>query len=216
MAKENTVKQVSKKDYNWYGSVGVPVGADNIKVLARVENMRPQLLDNSVLRVDVSVRMFVLLPVDGEEDDGGYERKKIIKDINTTVFVQLRRVGDFNNIVSIHHDIKVDKVSVRMGRVSVVGVLSLEVTYLGYVVLEGSVSEFPRKTPVQGALVNVKELDGEEMLFSTTTDRNGNYVFTDIDPGTYRVIIEAEGFEVGEDVAVVMLHDEVNFILHRI
>ncbi|SFR08233.1 carboxypeptidase-like regulatory domain-containing protein [Desulfoscipio geothermicus] len=215
MGKENTVRQVAKKEYNWYGSVGVPVGVYNVNVLARVESIRPQLLENSVLRVGVLVRLFVILPKNGVEPDHDLACKKITKDIDTTFFVQLRRVQDFENIVSIHHRISVDKVSVRMGRVSVVGTLGLDVTYLGYVILEGMVSEFPRNTPVRGAAVHVKELDGGEVLHSTTTDKNGQYVFNEIDPGTYRVIVEAEGYEGGEDVAVVMLHDEVNFILHR-
>jgi uncharacterized surface anchored protein len=216
MGKENTVRQVAKKEYNWYGSVGVPVGVDNVNVLARVESIRPRLLDNSVLRVDVLVRLFIILPGNGGAADHDPVRKKIAKDIDTIVFVQLRRVQDFDNVVSIHHRISVDKVSVRMGRVSVVGTLGLEVTYLGYVILEGMVSEFPRHAPVRGAAVYVKKLDGGEVLHSTTTDKNGHYVFNEIDPGTYRVVVEAEGYEVGEDVAVVMLHDEVNFILHRI
>jgi hypothetical protein len=46
--------------------------------------------------------------------------------------------------------------------------------------------------------------------------REGKYVFNELGPGTYRVAVEAEGFEGAEQVAVVMLHDQVNFTLHRL
>jgi uncharacterized surface anchored protein len=216
MTKENTVRHVAKKEFNWYGSVGVPAGVDSVDVLARVENIRPRLLENSVLRVDVLIRMFVVLPEEGVEMETGTARKKIVKDIDVSSFIQLRNVQDFDQIVSVHHEINVDRVSLRMGRVSTVGTLGLEVTYLGYVVLEGTVSEFPGGVAVRDAQVKVKDLDGGQVLFSTTTDREGKYVFNELGPGTYRVAVEAEGFEGAEQVAVVMLHDQVNFTLHRL
>jgi hypothetical protein len=189
---------------------------DSVDVLARVENIRPRLLENSVLRVDVLIRMFVVLPEEGVEMETGTARKKIVKDIDVSSFIQLRNVQDFDQIVSVHHEINVDRVSLRMGRVSTVGTLGLEVTYLGYVVLEGTVSEFPGGVAVRDAQVKVKDLDGGQVLFSTTTDREGKYVFNELGPGTYRVAVEAEGFEGAEQVAVVMLHDQVNFTLHRL
>lgn len=216
MTKENTVRQVAKKEINWYGSVMVPAGAENVDVLARVENTRPLLLENSVLRVDVLIRLFVVLPEKGAQMETGTAGKKITKDIDVSSFIQLRNVRDFDQVVSVHHEIGVDRVSLRMGRVSTVGTLSLEVTYLGYVVLEGTVNEFPRGLAVPNAQVKVTDLDREQVLSSTTTNREGKYVFNELGPGTYRVLVEAEGFESDEQVAVVMLHDQVNFTLHRL
>lgn len=217
MGRQNSVRQVVKKDFNWYGSVGTKIGVDSVEVLARVENIRTQLLENSVLRVDVAIRMFAIVPEkNGSIQNGAISKKSVTKDIDTNYFIPLRRVEQFSDIVSIHHDIKVDSVSVRMGRVSVVGTLSLEVTYLGYVILEGMVTEFSHNAAVGGALVSIKEFNGQDVLFSTTTGRDGSYLFNEITPGTYLVTVEAEGYETAEQVAVVMLHDRVNFILHRL
>lgn len=216
MARESAMRQVTNKDFNWYGSLGVPIGVEQVNVVARVEKVRPVLLENSVLRVDVVIRMFTILPENGTQQEAGAIKKSIDKDIDLVFFVQLRHVKDFNNVVSVQHEIVVDKAIVRMGRVSVVGTLKLEVTYLGYVFLEGSVSGFPRNAPVLGALVTVKGVDNQEVLFSTTTGRDGGYIFRELSPGTYRVAVEAEGYRSIEQMAVVMLHDRVNFTLHRL
>ncbi len=216
MGKESAVRQQAGKKINWYGSLVVPSGVDEVEVLARVEDVRPQLLENSVLRVDVVARMFALLPARetlAEDRDG---RRKLSKNVDITSFIRLRHVNDFNDIVSVHHDITVDKVSARMGRVSVVGTLTLEVTYLSYVILEGTVREFPHNLPVRGALVSVMGMTGDEIIASDHTDRDGRYAFRDLSPGTYRVAVEAEGYESKDQVAVVMLHDRVNFTLHRL
>lgn len=216
MARENGIRQVAKKEFNWYGSLGVHIGTEQVNVVARVEKARPVLLENSVLRVDVVIRVFTILPEKGVQPEAGNIRKSVYKDIELICFIQLRQVQDFKNVVSLHHDINVDRVSVRMGRVSVVGTLTLEVTYLGYVVLEGTVSGFPRNEPVPGAQVMVRDTGDGEVLFSTTTTRDGNYEFRELSPGTYRVAVEAEGYRSVEQMAVVMLHDRVNFTLHRV
>jgi len=214
MAREGAMRQVTNKDFNWYGSLGVPVGVDKVNVVARVEKVRPNLLENSVLRVDVLIRVFTILPEKGTQQ--GAVRKSIEKDIDLVCFVQLRHVEDFKNVVSVQHEIIVEQVSLRMGRVSIVGTLKLEVTFLGYVILEGMVSGFPRNAPVPGALVTVKGADTQDVLFSTTTGRDGGYIFRELSPGTYRVAVEAEGYRSIEQMAVVMLHDRVNFTLHKL
>ncbi|KJS71484.1 MAG: hypothetical protein JL56_14665 [Desulfotomaculum sp. BICA1-6] len=214
MARESAMRQVTNKDINWYGSMGVPTGINNVNVVARVEKVRPSLLENSLLRVDVVIRMFTILPENRTQQ--GAVQKSIEKDIDLVCFVQLRHVEDFKNVVSVQHEIVVDKVSLRMGRVSIVGTLKLEVTYLGYVILEGLVSGFPRNAPVPGALVTVKDAQHQDVLFSTTTGRDGGYIFSELSPGTYRVAVEAEGYRSNEQMAVVMLHDRVNFTLHRL
>lgn len=216
MAKDSPMRQVAKKRFNWYGSVAVPTGVEQVNVVARAEKVRPVLLENSVLRVDVVIRMFIILPEKESSPGAEVARKSIDKDIELVSFVQLRHVQDFKNVVSVHHEIAVDRVSVRMGRVSVVGTLKLEVTYLGYVVLEGTVTGFPRHEPVPAAQVTVLDAGTGETLFSTTTTRDGGYVFRELPPGTYRVAVEADGYRSAEQMAVVMLHDRVNFTLHRL
>ncbi|SFG76614.1 Carboxypeptidase regulatory-like domain-containing protein [Desulfotomaculum arcticum] len=216
MDNESVVRQVAGKDINWYGSIGLPPGAERVNVLARVENVIPLLLDNSVLRIDALVKMFAVIPEHNVATAAASINKKLVKDIETSSFIQLRNVTGFDKIVSIHHDITVDRISVRMERVSAVGTLAIKVTYLGYVMLEGMVGEFPKNEPIRGALINVKDINDNRILQTATTGSDGKYYVKDLEPGTYRVAVEAEGFEGGEKVALVMLRDQVNFVLHRL
>jgi len=215
MDNESVVRQVTSKDINWYGSIGLPPGSENVNVLARVESIVPLLLDNSVLRIDVLVKMFAVIP-ENNAAANAYVNKKLVKDIETSSFIQLRNVSGFDKIVSIHHDITVDRISVRMERVSAVGTLSLKVTYLGHVMLEGMVSEFPKNEPIRDAVINVKDINDDRVIQTTTTGNDGKYYVKDLEPGTYRVVVAAEGFEGDEKVALVMLSDQVNFVLHRL
>lgn len=215
MENESIVRQVASKEINWYGSIGLPPGAERVNVLARVENVVPLLLDNSVLRIDALVKMFAVIP-DSNAAAADSLNKKLVKDVETSSFIQLRNVTGFDKIVSLHHDIKVDRFSVRMERVSAVGTLSIKVTYLGYVMLEGMVSEFPKNEPIRGALINVKDINDDHVLQTATTGPDGKYYVKDLDPGSYRVAVEAEGYEGSEKVALVMLRDQVNFVLHRL
>ena len=216
MENESVVRQVASKEINWYGSIGLPPGAERVNVLARVENVVPLLLDNSVLRIDALVKMFAVIPENNAAVATDSLNKKLVRDVETSSFIQLRNVTGFDKIVSLHHDIKVDRVSVRMERVSAVGTLSIKVTYLGYVMLEGMVGEFPKNEPIRGALINVKDINDDHVLQTATTGTDGKYYVKDLDPGTYRVVVEAEGYEGNEKVALVMLRDQVNFVLHRL
>lgn len=216
MDKESVVRQVASKEINWYGSIGLPPGSEHVNVLARVEKIVPTLLDNSVLRIDALVKMFAVIPENNDLTAAAAMNKKMVKDIETNSFIQLRNVTGFDKIVAIHHEITVDRTSVRMERVSAVGTLSIKVTYLGYVMLEGVVTEFPGNEPVRGALINVKDINDDRIVQTATTDNEGKYYVKDLDPGTYRVAVEVEGFEGDEKVALVMLRDQVNFVLHRV
>ncbi|WP_027366189.1 carboxypeptidase-like regulatory domain-containing protein [Desulfotruncus alcoholivorax] len=215
MDNESVVRQVASKEINWYGSIGLPPLTERVNVLARVEKVVPILLDNSVLRIDALVKMFAVI-LENSAFEAASANKKLDKDIETSSFIQLRNVNDFNKIVSLHHEITVDKVSVRMERVSAVGTLSIRVTYLGYVMLEGMVGEFPKNEPVRDALINVKDINDGRILQTATTGSDGKYYVKDLKPGTYRVAVEAEGFEGDEKVALVMLRDQVNFVLYRL
>lgn len=105
MDNESVVRQVAGKDINWYGSIGLPPGAERVNVLARVENVIPLLLDNSVLRIDALVKMFAVIPEHNVATAAASINKKLVKDIETSSFIQLRNVTGFDKIVSIHHDI---------------------------------------------------------------------------------------------------------------
>lgn len=217
MAGVKKIRQEVKKDFSWYGSLAVPGEIMDPQVYARMQFLHTRLLEDSVLRVDAGIRIFVVGSV--EEDVSQEVEKpgirKVHKDVDTTTFIKLRNVDSMKDVMSIHHEVRVDKVSYRGDRVSVIGTISFRVVYLGPVILGGTVTEFPRGNPVNGATVKVKDMDSGKLLATTTTGPDGSYAFNDINPGAFTVEVEAEGFQKEERVAVVMLKDIVDFTLHK-
>lgn len=218
MAASKKIRQEVKKRFNWYGSLAVPKKMNDPRAFARLQSLHSRLLEDSVLRVDANIRLFVVGNVAQSvvSEDEQPAIRKVNRDIETTTFIRLRNVDSVRDVVSIRHDIRVDKVSYRGDRVSVIGAMSLMVSYLSDVVLEGTVIEFPKGNPVNGATVKVKDMDSGKLLVSTSTGPDGTYAFADIDPGTFTVEVEAEGFQREERAAVVMLKDTVDFTLHKI
>jgi len=218
MAGAGKIRQEVKKNFNWYGSVAVPKEINQPQAYARLQSLRSRFLEDSVLRVDAGVRLFVVGNVERDAVSEAEKPaiRKVHKDIETITFIQLRNVDSVRDVMSVRHNIRVDKISYRGDRVSVIGTISLMVTYLSAVVLEGTVIEFPKGNPVNGASVKVKDMDSGKLLATTTTGSDGGYAFAGISPGTFVVEVEAEGFQREERVAVVMLKDTVDFTLHKV
>ncbi|MBM7553900.1 carboxypeptidase regulatory-like domain-containing protein [Thalassobacillus pellis] len=76
--------------------------------------------------------------------------------------------------------------------------------------LLGVVSDRETEEPIEDALVRVFDLSGT-FITSSLTDSTGQYIFTNLAPGTYTLIASAEGYgnEVG---AVTLTVDEVEFL----
>ncbi len=217
MAGAKKIRQEVTKEFNWYGSVAVPRVMDSPQVYARVQSLRSRLVEESVLRVDAVIRAFIVGDVKHHiiPENEKPAIRRINKDVETTTFMKLRNVDSVRDIKSVRHKVNVNKVSFRGDRVSVIGDMTLVVTYLSSVVLEGTVVEFPKGSPVKGAAVKVKEINTGRLVSATTSGTDGSYAFAEMDPGTFMIEVEAENYQKEERVAVVMLKDNVDFILHR-
>ncbi len=215
--RKKKIRQEVSKEYNWYGSMALPIEIDHPRVHARVQSLRSRLLEDSILRVDAGIRVFIV----GDAAEGAVWKahkaaiKRINKDVETTTFIRLPNVETTRDIKSVRHNVTVDKVNFRGDRASVIGSMTLKVTYLSPVVLEGTVVEFPGGSPVREARVSIKDIDSGKIIASTTTGPDGSYAFAEIEPGAFMVEVDADGFQKEERVAVVMLKDNVDFTLHR-
>jgi len=61
--------------------------------------------------------------------------------------------------------------------------------------LAGEIRERGTRLPVPGALVTVFKGDGEQAIgFESTTDSDGRFAFYDLEPGTWRILSEPDGY----------------------
>ncbi|MCF8010526.1 MAG: carboxypeptidase-like regulatory domain-containing protein [Clostridiales bacterium] len=215
MTDAKKIRQEIKKRFNWYSSIFLPEGIVEPHVYARVQSLRSQLLETS-LRVDVNLRLFVVASIDQDiVSENAKPGTRKTKDVETTSFIKLPNMDKSRSIKSIRHEVEVKKVSYRGDRVSIIGSMILIVSYLSTVMLDGTVIEFLKGNPVKGAKVEVKDIDTNELVATTSTGANGDYAFSELNPGTYLVEVIADDFQIEKSVAVVMLKDKVDFTLHK-
>ncbi|WP_161486003.1 carboxypeptidase-like regulatory domain-containing protein [Desulfotomaculum copahuensis] len=219
MTDSGAVRQKALKEINWYGSVtaGLPV-TSGLQVYARVESLAHRLLENGVLQVNAVIKLFAV-PGSGKKNgcfgQNGQPAVCFTGRVDTSTFIKLRPVKGPQDILSIRHRIKVEKTTARPGRISVIGSLKIEVEYLSPVSLNGRVTVFATGQPLKDAAIKVLDMNEERVLHETATGADGTYIFEGIETGTFLVHAEAEGFEPQEQIAVIMLQDTVNFVLHR-
>ncbi|WP_027717011.1 carboxypeptidase-like regulatory domain-containing protein [Desulfovirgula thermocuniculi] len=203
-----SIRRLDTKRINWYGSITTRPGTGEPEIFARVESLEHRLLEEHILQVNAAIKLFAVF---GSGDyPGGYSTL-----VHASTFMRLRPVAHPRDILSIRHRVDIAKVTVRPGRISVIGTLELEVEYLSPVSLDGRVTDFLTGQPVGGARVILLEMENGRAVRETTTAADGTYAFADCDAGTYRVRVEAEGYEPQEEIAVLMLRDTVNFVLYR-
>lgn len=69
--------------------------------------------------------------------------------------------------------------------------------------LKGKITDSVTTLPISGATVNI--IRGSIIVNSTTTDSNGNYTFTNLEPSTYTVTAQATGYNNGKTSAKVQV-----------
>ncbi|WP_084062137.1 carboxypeptidase-like regulatory domain-containing protein [Desulfofundulus thermosubterraneus] len=216
LVKGSAVRQITKKRINWYGSVTVHPAIAGVRIFPRVESLTHRVLENNVLQVQATIKLFAVAPpatdLPGQNGQGLHCFSSLV---DTTTFIRLRPLAHSRDILSIRHEVGIEKTTMRPGRISVIGRLDIEVEYLSPVSLNGRVTAFATGQPVAGAKVQVLDMEQEEVLYETTTAADGSYAFEGIDAGTYRVRVQASHYEPREEIAVLMLQDTVNFVLHR-
>ena len=218
MSEENAIRKIISKNINWSGVVTVPVHGWTPNVYARVEKLVPSLAwQKNVLQVNVDIKLFVV------EDDQkkleiaehSDEKKIFTNELQITGYVNMQHSMTIKDIQYVNHNLIIEKTANRPGQVYVKGIVELEIGYIARATLKGAVKQFLTNSPIRDALVTLQELDHEEPLFTAKTGSEGKYNFSNIKAGTFRVVASAEGYETKDSIAVIMLHDKVNFVLHK-
>ena len=216
MAEDTAIRKIICKNINWSGVVTVPILGWRPNVYARVEKLVPSVAwQKNVLQIDMDIKLFA---VDDEEQDiaeNSDEKKIFTSQIQISGYVNLHHNMTIKDIQYINHNLIIEKSSNRPGQVYMKGIVELEICYIARATLKGAVKEFLTNSPIRGALVTLTELDKEETLFTATTGSEGKYIFNDIRAGTFRVVASADGYEAKDSIAVIMLHDKVDFVLHK-
>lgn len=185
------------------------------KIYSRVESINHRLLENNVLQVNATIKLFVVAPSGDHSPAVNGEGARCFSNlVQTTTFIRLRPVAHPRDILSIRHDVGIEKTTFRPGRISVIGSLEIQVEYLSPVSLNGEVTAFATGQPVGGATIKVLDMERDRVFYETTTAADRSYSFEGIDAGTDRVRVEAPDYEPQEEIAVIMLQDTVNFVLH--
>ncbi|MEW5954356.1 MAG: carboxypeptidase-like regulatory domain-containing protein [Bacillota bacterium] len=216
MADNDRVRQAVTREVNWYASMTVPAATADVEVFARVEQLRPRLLDDFVLRIDAEIRVFAVARnfprLHGKLAENGSTSSTLV---NMPVFVKLPNLAAFEDLLSIRHQIETSSTGVRSGRVSSSGILTLNVYYQSTASLNGTVTEFQHGRPLRGSQLTLLSFEDESVLTTTTAGSDGKYVFYDVRPGTYKVEVAAADYETQVQVAVINYRDTVDFVLHR-
>lgn len=218
MAEDNAIRKIISKNINWSGVVTVPVLGWRPNVYARVEKMVPLVAwQKNVLQVNLDIKLFAVDDEEKEHEIAEHsDGKKIYtNEIQISSYVNMHHNMTIKDIQYINHNLIIEKTANRPGQVYVKGIVELEIGYIARATLKGAVKEFLTNSPIRDALVTVRELEQGEPLFTATTGNEGKYHFNDIRAGTFRVVASAEGYEAKDSIAVVMLHDNVDFVLHK-
>ncbi|ACV64062.1 hypothetical protein Dtox_3331 [Desulfofarcimen acetoxidans DSM 771] len=218
MTEDNAVRKIINKNINWSGVVTVPVLGWKPNIYARVEKLEPTIAwQKNVLQLNVDIKLFVVHDEENEQElnEHSDEKKIYTNIIQVSGYVNMHHNMTTKDIQYVNHKLIVEKAANRPGQVYVKGVVELEIGYIARATLMGAVKEFLTNSPIRDALISVQELEHGETMFTATTGSEGKYNFSDIKAGTFRVVASAEGYEPKDSIAVVMLHDKVDFVLHR-
>ena len=218
MAEDNAIRKIISKNINWSGVVTVPLLGWKPNVYARVEKLVPSVSwQKNVLQLNVDIKLFAVQDEEKDQEtvEHSDEKKIFTNQLQIPGYVNMHHNMTIKDIQYINHNLIIEKTANRPGQVYVKGILELEIGYIARATLKGVVKQFLTNSPIRDALVTVLELDHEEPLFTATTGSEGKYYFNDIRAGTFRVVATADGYEAKDSIAVIMLHDKVDFVLHK-
>lgn len=215
MAEQSPFIEVLEKNIKWSSLVGITIPISGVKVYQRVEKLDPILLDNGILRILAVLKLFAVVTTEQEQKHLFKPAKVFTNDVKISSFINLHADISREDINSIDYQVNIKNYMPRPDKIIVSGTLKLRISYVIYLVLEGSVIDFSSCAPINGATVNARTLESHEIVASTNTDKNGRYFFSSLPPGTYLVEALTESHKPQQKVSVIKTRDTVDFVLHR-
>jgi len=215
MAEQNAAINALKKEIGWTSSIGVTMPVSDAEVYQRVENVKPALLDNGILRVQLTLKLMAVIASAYDNGQVFKPAKVFTNHAEIVSFVSLYEGIKREDITSIDNRVVIKDYFFRPDKIIVNGTLNLKIKYLVHLVLEGLVTEFPGGTPVKGATVNARNPETNDIIAATKTGGNGKYFFKNLKPGIYLIEVHSEAHRPDQKISVVNTRDTVNFSLHH-
>lgn len=215
MAEQSPSIDVLEKDIDWSSSIGVTMTVSGVEVYQRVEKISPTLLDNGVLRIQAVLKLFAVVTSEQKEKHIFNPAKVFTNDVEINSYVNLHAEISREDITSIDHQVVIKTSVPRPDKIIVSGTLKLKINYIVHLVLDGAVTEFLNGAPINGATINARNLENQEIVASTNTGSNGRYFFNNLPSGVYLVEALTDSHKPEQKVSVIKTRDTVNFVLHK-
>jgi hypothetical protein len=212
---QNNYIQTLEKSIDWTSLVGVNIPVSEVELYHRVERIEPTLLANGTLRVQTQLKLFAVVSNEKEQKHLFNPAKIYTNDMDINMFFNLNTDIRREDILSVDHQVLVKNYVPRPDKIIVSGTLTVTIRYMIHPVLEGSVKRFSNGTPVGGITINVRRINSEEIVSTTSTGANGKYYFNNLPPGVYLVEAFTNPDKPEQKVSVITTRDTVNFVLHQ-
>ncbi len=204
-----------EKYVDWSSSIGVTMPVSEVEIYQRVERIEPSLMDNGELRIEALLKLFAVVSSDLDQKHIFKPAKLFTNEVELTSFVSLSSKISREDILSIDHQAVVKNYAIRPGHIIISGTLKLSVNYVLHLVLEGIVTDFVNNSPINGANINVKDIESSEIKATTNTGSNGKYFFNNLSPGIYLIEANTDSHRPEQKISVIKTRDTVNFVLHQ-
>lgn len=215
MADQSPSNDVLEKDIDWSTTIGVTVPISDVQVFQRAENIDLKLTDNGILRIQASLKLFAMVST-GFDDKHIFNPAKVFtNDLDINSFIQLNSKISREDIISVDHELAIKNYAIRPDNIIINGTLKLKIKYVIHLVLDGIVVDFASNSSINGATINVKDLESGEITATATTGSNGRYFFNHLLPGIYLVEALTDKHKPEQKISVIKTRDTVNFVLHQ-
>ena len=206
---------VLERDIDWSGTIGVTVPVSDVQVYQRAENIDLKIINDGIIRVQAALKLFAMVTAGLDEKHIFNPAKIFTNVININSFIHLKSKIKREDIISVDYGLEIKNYAIRPDNIIISGTLKLEIKYLIHLVLDGVVIEFAGNNAINGATINVKDLESGEIKATVTTGSDGRYSFNNMPPGIYLVEAFTDSHKLEQKVSVMKTRDTVNFVLHQ-
>jgi uncharacterized membrane protein len=215
MAEQHAAINALEKKIGWTSSIGVTMPVSNAEIYQRVEKVKPALLDNGILWVQITIKLMAVITSAYNDEQVLKPAKVFTNHAEIISFVYLYEGIKREDITSIDNQVEIEDYFFRPDKIIINGNLNLKIKYLVNLVLEGLVTAFPGGAPLKGATVNVRNTETNDIIATTTTGGNGRYFLKNLKPGIYLIEAHSKTHRSDQKISVVKTRDTVNFSLHH-
>ncbi|MDF9408490.1 MAG: hypothetical protein A4E52_00493 [Pelotomaculum sp. PtaB.Bin013] len=198
----------------WTRSVDVTIPVSNVEIFQRVEKINTFLMENAILQVQIFIKLFALTS-SKEENKANISKSTVFtKDVEINTLIELNNEITKEDIVSLDHQVNIEKYYPRPDSIVVNGTMKITITYIEHLTLSGTVINFLNRMPIAGATINIRNLDSDDILASAKTNSKGLYSFNNLPPGVFLLEAITEFHKPEQKISVIKNKDIVNFVLH--